>query len=196
MNLVLPLAGKANLGQTAQHSERNNKIVKDFYDIFFKNHIINLLSRYKITLEKINKLYPDDYSQAEKLEFQKQLLGYYLDSPLELFELRGGYTIKNAISSGVEGEEAMLEVMVTQIDFATTRPKNNSPGSQYAKLTVTDGIQNTLIFMWNNELSKQDPSNLLPGCGLRMRVKFDKERHTFTVARSTNLIKLRLKDFD
>jgi len=147
-----------------------------------------------ITLEKINKLYPDDYSQAEKLEFQKQLLGYYLDSPLELFELRGGYTIKNAISSGVEGEEAMLEVMVTQIDFATTKPKNNSPGSQYAKLTATDGIQSALIFMWNNELSKQDPSNLLPGCGLRMRVKFDKERHTFTVARGTNLIKLRLKD--
>lgn len=29
-------------------------IVKDFYDIFFKQHITNLLSRYKISLEKIN----------------------------------------------------------------------------------------------------------------------------------------------
>lgn len=144
--------------------------------------------------ENVMALFINDFTQAEKLEFQKEFLGYYLDSPLDLFEVRGGCTIKAAKEEGVDGEEVYLEVMVVDIAFAITKGKNGNQGTQYAKLFVTDGIQRSMIFIWNNELARQDAENLIAGAGIRVRVQFDKQRGTFSMCRGTNLIRLRLKD--
>ena len=141
--------------------------------------------------DNVMALFDEDYTQGEKLEFQKEFLGYYLDSPLDLFQIRGNGTIKNARSDGSEGDEATLEVMITDAVAATTKPKGNRQGSPYLKLIVTDGIQQAMIFMWSNELANQDPENLLPGVGVRLRVMYDKQRGTFTMCRGSNVIRLR-----
>ena len=146
------------------------------------------------TRDRIMALYNDDFSQAEKLGFQKEFLGYYLDSPLELFDLRGGCTIKEAKVNGLDGDEVTLEIMITGLEFAETKPKNGRAGSQYAKLTVTDGIQRAMIFMWGGELARQDENNLVEGTGVRMRVRFDKQRSTFSMVSGTNLVRLRTRE--
>ena len=89
--------------------------------------------------ERVMALFETDFTQAEKLSFQKEFLGYYLDSPLELFNIRGGCTIKNAKDACLDGAtEAHIEVMIVDQSFPMTKPSNGREGSVYAKLTVTD----------------------------------------------------------
>lgn len=145
-------------------------------------------------LDNFNSLFPDDFTQAEKLEFQKEFLGYYLDSPLELFKLKGGCTIKDAKYLGVEGDPVLLETMILGIETASTKPKDNRPSSTYAKITVTDGIQRAVVFVWSDELARQDHEVLSPGVGVRMTVQYDKSRSTFSMYRRTNIVRLQMKD--
>lgn len=141
--------------------------------------------------ERVMALYQEDFTRAEKLSFQKEFLGYYLDSPLELFSISGGCTIKDVKTKCLCGEEdALLEVMIIDQEFPTTKPKNGKAGSVYAKLTVTDGIQRALIFVWSNELGRQDPENFKEGVGIRIRVQYDQQRGTFTMRHGTNIIRL------
>jgi len=178
------------------NEERNRQI--DEYKRQFPNRrkippkFNNWVPKPDDTRERVMALYREDFSQAEKLAFQKEFLGYYLDSPLELFAIRGGCTIKDAKAACIAGaEDAHLEVMVVDQQFATTKPRDGRSGSQYVKLTVTDGIQRTMIFIWNNELSCQDPQNLVEGAGIRMRVRYDKQRGTFSMCHGSNIISLR-----
>lgn len=144
--------------------------------------------------QNVMALFPTDFTSAQKLEFQKEFLGYYLDSPLELFNIKGGRTIKDAKINALQGEPSQIEVMILAVEMATTKPKDNRGGTQYAKVTVTDGIQRTIIFIWGDELGRQDPNNLQIGTGIRMTVNYDKMRGTFSMCRKTNIIRLSLKD--
>jgi len=150
-----------------------------------------------VTLDTMLKLFPNDYTLAEKLQFQKEYLGFYLDSPLELFETRGNCTIQDAKELGLEIREVMLEVMITKCETGTTRPRDGqTTGSTFAKITVTDGIQTSLLFIWKSELDNIDPKMLQHGVGIRARVNFDKMRNTFSLCRGTTLRSLRLKNAD
>lgn len=144
--------------------------------------------------EKILALYKEDYTQAEKLEFQKEFLGYYLDSPLDLFQIKGGCSIRNAKMLGLDDENAILEVVIISVERTESKPKNGKPGGvPYGKITVTDGIQRALVFIWENELNNQDENTLQEGKGVRMVVKYDKLRSTFSVVNRTNLVLLHPK---
>ena len=142
---------------------------------------------------RIMALYSEDFTKGEKLEFQKEFLGYYLDSPLDLFILKGDSTIKHAKAYGEEGEDVSLEVMILEHAVLTTKPKEGREQSQYLKLTVTDGIQRAFVFVWTNEFARQDPEIIQAGVGVRMRVSYDKARNSFTMCRNTNMIRLKLK---
>lgn len=151
----------------------------------------------QVSLDMMQKLYPDDYTLSEKLQFQKEYLGFYLNSPLELFQTRGNSTIKDAKELGLTNREVMLEVMITAVDIGTTKPREGQKtGSQFAKVTVTDGVQTSLIFIWKAELDNIDPAALNPGVGIRIRVNFDSMRNTFSMCRNTTFRTLRLKDAD
>ena len=144
--------------------------------------------------EKVMALFIEDFSSEEKLNFQKEFLGYYLDSPLDLFHTRGGCSIKDAKNNGVAGLETSIEAMIVDIQFALTKARNGREGTQYARLTITDGVQRALVFIWNNELCRQDAENLVPGVGIRIKVNFDKQRGTFSMCRNANIIRLRQKN--
>lgn len=156
--------------------------------------ILNWQPKPTDTRDNVLSLYDDDFTQAEKLEFQKEFLGFYLDSPLELFQLKGGCTIKHVKTLSEEYDDLMLEVMILDATLATTKPKEGKEQSQYMKLTVTDGIQQATVFMWSNELSRQDPTVLTTGVGVRICVSYDKLRNCFTMKRNTNLVRLRRRE--
>lgn len=153
--------------------------------------ILNWQPKPNVTRERVMALFEEDFTQAEKLEFQKEFLGYYLDSPLELFSLKGGCTIKHAKILGEEEKEVGLEVMILSATMASTKPKEGREVSQYLKLMVTDGIQQATVFVWANELARQDPTIFESGVGVRLRVSYDKVRNCFTLCRNTNLVRLR-----
>ena len=141
--------------------------------------------------ERVIALYQDqEFSLTEVLEFEKKYLGYYLHSPLDLYDTKGNCTINDAKSVAANGGDPELEVVVTDIGFAIS--KNNN---QYARLFVSDGIQTALVLIFSNELDRQDAENLAPGAGIQIAVDYDENRGTFTLKRNEVIVKLLPRDW-
>lgn len=139
--------------------------------------------------EKVMALYADDeYTLEERLGFQKLFLGYWLESPMEQFQSNGGCNISQAKLAGADGSEVLLEGMI--IDAQEGTDKRNKP---FLKLFLTDGIQRCLVFIWNNELHKQDLDTIREHVGAGMYVRFDTQRNTFSLARGEVVSRLRRK---
>jgi len=136
--------------------------------------------------ESIMSLYEDDFTMPEKLGFQKQYLGYYIDSPLDVYRCRGGCSISDARINGREGDLTRMEAIV--IDFELAKSKNNN--KEFGRLKVTDGVQETLILIWNNELPYQDAEALQPNVGIIAYVNYDVQRNSFTMGRRQGVARL------
>ena len=142
--------------------------------------------------ERVMALFEDDFPLAEVLEFEKLYLGYYLHSPLELFICSGGGTIEEAKAAGRIGDECKLEVVIVDIDFGLTKTNN-----EFARIVVSDGIQQALVMMWSNEMAIQDANNLMVDTGIQMYVDYDEQRNSFSLCRGEIIIRLvQRKKFD
>lgn len=126
----------------------------------------------------------DEFSVEERLGFQKQYLGYWIDSPLELYECVGGCTINAAKSTSKNGD-VVIEALVVDANTATT--KNDRP---YMKVLITDGIQRALVFIWEDSLKRQDFNIIQAGVGVSMVVDYDEKRSTFSVSRGETVQRL------
>lgn len=141
--------------------------------------------------ERVMAIYADDiFSLEEILGFEKLYLGYYLHSPLDLYDIEGDCTIEKAKEIGKDGGEPKLEVCITDLQFAVSKNKKD-----YARLIVSDGVQNALILVFSNELSIQDASTLVVGTGISACVDYDEMRGTFTMRRNQIIVKLLPKDW-
>jgi len=139
--------------------------------------------------ERVMALYEDDFTIEEKLEFQKQFLGYWIDSPLDVYQCSGRCTIANAKDTAKHGNgDVVIEGIIVDVEEGMT--KNNKP---YLKIFITDGIQRALIFVWSNELRFQDFSVIQPGVGVSMVVDYDDKRGTFSLGRNESVQKLMLR---
>ncbi len=143
------------------------------------------------TREKIMSLYNDkNFTLEEVLEFEKEYLGYYLHSPLELYDIAGNCTIDNAKTMAGLGDTPKLEVVIVGSELRQTKT-----GKDFVKLIVSDGIQETIVFVWSTELNMQKPDCLRVGAGVQMYVDYDDERKTFSLCRRELIIKLLPKDW-
>ena len=84
----------------------------------------------------------------------------------------------------------MLEVVITDLQFAETKTKK-----EYARLIVSDGVQNALILIFSNELAIQNADNLVVGTGIQAYVDYDETRGTFTMRRNQTIVRLLPKDW-
>jgi DNA polymerase III alpha subunit len=137
------------------------------------------------TRERVMALYTEDFTTAERLDFQKQFLGYWIDSPLELFNCSGKYTIAAAKEKGKDGDETKIEGII--IDVIDGETKHGSP---YLKVFITDGIQMGLVFIWSNDLGNQDFEHIKEGVGVSMGVDYDERRGIFSLGRGEIVQKL------
>jgi DNA polymerase III alpha subunit len=133
--------------------------------------------------ENIMKLCQEDFALEEVLAFEKEYLGYYLHSPLDLYSIEGDCNIEAAKNDGEE--DSKIEVIVTNLEFRES--KNGKP---YCRMEVSDGIQSALVLIWSKELSLQQAENIAPGTGVQMFVNFDKQRGTFTLCRNEIILRL------
>jgi DNA polymerase III alpha subunit len=130
----------------------------------------------------------DDFTADEKLDFQKEYLGFYVDSPLSVYKIHPRNTITEARRRG-EGIESTIEVVLLNIVDCIS--KNNK---QYKKLQVTDGVTSTTVMMWERECKIQNNKVLQVGNGVSIVVTYDAERHIFGVARGELIVKLQRLD--
>jgi DNA polymerase III alpha subunit len=140
------------------------------------------------TRERVMALFPDDFTMQERLDFQKQFLGYWIDSPLDLYESTGNCTINACKEAAKRGDQVRLEGIILDIDEGRT--KKDQP---YLKVFITDGIQRGLVFIWSNELNYQDFDVLKEGVGVTMMADYDDKRSTFSLARGETVHKLKAK---
>ena len=119
--------------------------------------------------EQIINLFKN-YTTKEVLEFEKQYLGYYITSPLNLFKHKGGLTIRNA---QLYGE---LECVIENIEIKISKKEN-----PYMVLTVTDGIETTNINVWSDIYNSIDDRILKIGNGIFILVKWNERFRNFTV---------------
>lgn len=138
--------------------------------------------------EKVMGLVDRDFKLEELLGFEELYLGYYLHSPLDLYYCNDKCTIEDAKVYG-RTDATKLEVVIADIDFGITRT-----GKDFGKIFVNDGMQTTLVFMWQNEMSQQNPENLRPGVGVQMYVGYDDKRNTFSLARNEIIHKLKARE--
>ena len=149
----------------------------------------NWLPKPTATREKVMALYAEDeYTLEERLAFQKQFLGYWLESPMEQFQSGGGCNIAQAKLAGAAGNEVLLEGMILDVQEGTT--KTNKP---YLKMFITDGIQRCLVFIWTNELRLQDLNTIREHVGVAMYVDYDTKRSTFSLVRGEIVNRLKRK---
>lgn len=137
------------------------------------------------SVAKVMALFPTDFELHEVLQFEKEYLGYYLHSPLDLYNTRGNCTIENAKLASKKHGEAGLEGVV--VDFQTAESKNKNI---YGRLILSDGIQTTLVLIFGKQLQMQNLELFRQGTGIQLIVEYDEMRNTFSLARGEIIIKL------
>jgi DNA polymerase-3 subunit alpha len=138
----------------------------------------------KIVLEfkHIEKLFPKTYSLANILEFEKKYLGYYWNSPVDIFVHGTNSTIEDAKQTGIL--ECVVEECIT---------KEGARG-EYLILFVTDGINTARVNVWGNEIMGNDEEVFQIGAGIRIPVNWQDKWRSFAVKRNMRITQLPLKE--
>jgi DNA polymerase III alpha subunit len=125
------------------------------------------------TRDEVMALYVDDYTVRERLNLEKEYLGYYWHSPMSLYKHAAENSIKNAKEEG----GGWIDVFVEKLWKGTT--KKDKP---YGKITVTDGLNSATVLIWEDEL-KQCEQFLTVDTGVRLTVSYDGKRGIFALSR-------------
>lgn len=174
--------------------EEKQRQIEEYKNLYPKrnkipNKILNFKPKPDDSRDKIMALYSDNFLLSELLEFEKEFLGYYLHSPLDLYVTIPGRTIEDAKQNYLNGSDAILEAVIIDCEYAQTR--NNTT---MCKLVVSDGIQNVLLIVWEKALRLIVKSNLEIGTGISAIVNYDEKRRSFSLARGETIIGLIRQD--
>lgn len=140
------------------------------------------------SLAAINRVVTDDFTLSEKLVFQKEYLGYYVDNPLDNFETGDGYNIKVAKQKILSGLYRSVKISVIVNDITEAMTQKDKP---YAKLVISDGMSRSMLLMWNSELALNQ--DIEKGQAYKVNVEYDESRGIFTVAKGAVFIRLNKK---
>jgi DNA polymerase III alpha subunit len=124
-------------------------------------------------------LFPRDYTLKEQLMHEKEFLGYYWHSPLDMYHTEPGHTIQDA-----KNGEDMLIGIVDRFSLGKTKR-----GSRMGRISVSDGKNLATVIVWEDELDNNLPS-IVEGAEIRILVNYDETRGTFTVQRGTSILPL------
>lgn len=132
-----------------------------------------------VTLEKIVRIYTNDFKVNELLNFEEEFLGYHVHSPLAVYRTKGNGTIAEAKTDG------KLEAVITGVSVSRTKTDK-----LMCRLALTDGQQIATLILWQDSYLGTDKSILKKGVGIRAIVNYDANHDSFTLQRTCHLIKL------
>jgi DNA polymerase III alpha subunit len=166
--------------------KRREELVAEYKQMNPKRRVpiklLNWKPKIELTRDQVMSRY-DDFTLRDRLEIEREYLGYYWSSPLELYHTKG-YTIENAkIDGKVEG-------VVEKVDTKHSKKTNNP----FHILHITDGIQTCDITIWHNVYKATDEKALEVGAGVRLWVDYNKDRDSFKIADNTAVFPLTKKE--
>jgi DNA polymerase III alpha subunit len=149
------------------------------------NKILNFRPTPDDIRDRVMALYKDNFHISEILEFEQEFLGYYINSPLELYQTIKGRNIEGTKKAYLRGEDSIVEAVITNVEYAKT--KNDTT---MCKLTITDGVQNILLIVWERALRTFDKNILSEGVGISAPIEYDEQRRSFSLARGEVILRL------
>jgi len=135
----------------------------------------------------------EDFDLREQLDIEKEYLGYYWHSPLDLYRTTG-YTIQKCIDNAKQESDEIiqkLEVVIEKVE-----PRKSKKGNPYYALRVTDGVQTADIVCWadifsaNKGLMKVDNGIYIDG------IIYNVPRKSFRFSNNTDIIRLMRADIE
>lgn len=136
--------------------------------------------------ENVMSLITKDFTLEELLGFEREYLGYYLHSPLDIYIRHGNRGIEQAKKAAERGDDVILEVVVVSVTEGLT--KN---GKKFGRMIVTDGVQQALVLLWEKEYEFHIESGLIePGMGVSILAEYDNKRGTFCLPPREAVVKL------
>ena len=138
-----------------------------------------------VSLFNINRITTEDFTYEERLGFQKEFIGYYIDDPMRVYDINGQGTIEMAKERTRSHKEAYLEALV--VSYEVAKSKNEK---EFGKLKVTDGLADCTVFIFGRDLGRQDSKCLVPGTGVYVPVEYDIEKKLFRLGHGEMILKL------
>jgi DNA polymerase III alpha subunit len=160
-----------------------------FKDLYPKKKLPKKITDFKPepdeSLKAFNDIITEGFSLSEVLSFQKDYLGYYVNNPLDMYDLEDGMDIQNAKRKIMAGlfRSTKISVFVTEYVEAITRT-----GNPYAKVSISDGVSRALVMIWNTELEKN--KSIQTDMAYKMYVEYDQSRSIFTLAKNSTVKRL------
>lgn len=142
--------------------------------------ILNWQPKPKDSRENVMALYPEDYNLKERLQFEKEYLGYYWHSPMDQYHRDPSMSIRAVKEAGGGAMQAVIE----KAWYGKTKRD-----SSFARLTVSDGLGTANVILWSEELA-MSKHMIADNVGVKLYVDYDKERDSFTLRRRTVLSRL------
>jgi DNA polymerase III alpha subunit len=139
---------------------------------------IKAAKKINLGFEQVVKLFPVDYTLSELLEFEKEFLGYYWNSPLDIFRHKANTTIEHAKLTGV------LECVIEE-----SYVRQGARGD-YRILNVTDGINTARVNVWNDVLEENDEELFEVGRGVKIYVNWQDKWRSFSAKRGKYVMEL------
>lgn len=138
----------------------------------------------KLSFSEVIRLFPRNYSLKKILQFEKEYLGYYWNSPVDMFIHGSHTTIEHAKQTG------LLECVIEE-----SYVRQGARGD-YMILNVTDGINSARVNVWGSEILSNDEEVFNVGTGVKMKVNWQEKWRSFAVKRNSIVTPLMLKEED
>lgn len=144
---------------------------------------IDLSKSIILKYEDFEVLFKEDFTLEELLNYEKTKLGYYWNSPIEVYD----YDIENTIANAKVNDNP-IDCVIDTVE------KKRGPKKEYLKITIMDSIESAGIMMFDSEISINDPEVLKPGIGIRIPVKYNKKYRSFNVISGSTITPLEKKN--
>jgi len=174
-------------------SQKSKELIAEYKSIYPKrNKIPNKLANFKPepdeSFDKLMRVFEEeeDYTLEELLNFEKEFLGYYIHSPMDVYQ-HNSLSIRSAIEICEHEKAADIEVIITEITSAKTKSETS-----YMRLNVFDGVESATVFIWEKEMNSnlKISTALAVGNCVRMMVKYDEKRNSFSLLRNEVIIRV------
>lgn len=134
------------------------------------------------TLEDFETMIKHDYSLDDFLEIEKKFYGFYWHSPMELYVCEGS-TIQDAKETG------LLECVIKDVKF-----DKSAKGNDYLKLTVTDGLEESRLMVFSDQIMSAEPGLFADGNGIRAEANWSDKYRSFSCKRGKQILGLVRRD--
>lgn len=133
------------------------------------------------TMDQVVSLF-DDFTDAEKLGFEKEYFGSYWNNPLSLYETSEENVLKI-------GDDCVADVVIEDITERTTKT-----GGLFRSLRVTDGVSTVDVAVWEDDFLNNDIGVFRTGNGINIELLWKEKFRSFNMAPGSAVHSLERKD--